>query len=187
MFGKQAKIFLPRHFNRLLRVAGKGKFPERDRLIVLLATRAGLRACEIARLTWGMVLDANGQVSPTLDVRGSIAKRGSGRRVPMHPELRRALALPGAGENGHVVTARRAALGDGHAVALQTAEGKIIKEQKTQLERGRSSGRKHGGSRGNLIHRVAAEVGRLKQPGNKRTAQRHQRTCRPQPRCQVMG
>ena len=91
MFGKQAKIFLPRHFNRLLRVAGKGRFPERDQLMVLLATRAGLRACEIARLTWGMVLDANGQVSACLDVRSSIAKRGSGRRVPMHPQLKAAL------------------------------------------------------------------------------------------------
>lgn len=53
---------------------------------------AGLRACEIARLTWGMVLDAHGEVAPTLDVRSVIAKRGSGRRVPLHPDLRQALA-----------------------------------------------------------------------------------------------
>ena len=91
MFGKQAKVFLPRHFNRLLTVAGKGRFPQRDRMMVLLATRAGLRACEIARLTWGMVLDANGKVSGSLDVRSSIAKRGSGRRVPLHPQLKAAL------------------------------------------------------------------------------------------------
>ena len=58
---------------------------------MLLATRAGLRACEIARLTWGMVLDANGSVSGSLDIRSSIAKRGSGRRVPLHPQLKAAL------------------------------------------------------------------------------------------------
>ena len=92
MFGKQAKVLLPKHFKKLLAVAGQGRFPERDRLIVLLATRAGLRACEIARLTWGMVLDANGEVAATIDIRGAIAKRGTGRRVPLHPELRHALA-----------------------------------------------------------------------------------------------
>ena len=90
--GKQAKIFTPRNLRRLLTAAKHGRFPQRDQLIVLLATRAGLRACEIARLTWGMVLDANGHVSVTVDVRSAIAKRGSGRRVPLHPQLREALA-----------------------------------------------------------------------------------------------
>ena len=93
MVGKQAKILSPRNVRQLLAVAGRGRFPERDRLIVLLATRAGLRAAEIARLTWGMVLDADGDVAPILDVRASIAKRGSGRRVPMHPKLRKALVI----------------------------------------------------------------------------------------------
>lgn len=40
----------------------------------------GLRDCEIVRLTWGMVLYANGQVGPVLDVRAQIAKRGGGAR-----------------------------------------------------------------------------------------------------------
>jgi integrase len=91
MVGKQAKILSPRSVRKLLTLAGHGRFPQRDRLIVLLATQAGLRACEIARLTWGMVLDPNGQVAPVLDVRASIAKRGTGRRIPMHPKLRKAL------------------------------------------------------------------------------------------------
>ena len=51
MIGRQAKILSPRNVRKLLLVAGRGRFPERDRLIVLIATRAGLRACEIARLT----------------------------------------------------------------------------------------------------------------------------------------
>ena len=80
--GKQAKIFTPRNLRRLLTAASKSRLPQRDQLIVLLATRAGLRACEIAGLTWGMVLDANGHVSATVEVRSAIAKRGSGRRVP---------------------------------------------------------------------------------------------------------
>ena len=91
MVGKQAKILSGRNIRQLILIARQGRFPDRDRLIVMLATYAGLRACEIARLTWGMVLDADGQVSSNLDVRGSIAKRGAGRRIPMHPKLRRAL------------------------------------------------------------------------------------------------
>lgn len=91
MIGKQAKIFSPRNLRRLPAVAGRSRWPERDRLIVLLATRSGLRACEIARLTWAMVLTPDGAISATLDIRPSIAKRGSGRRVPMHLQLRKAL------------------------------------------------------------------------------------------------
>ena len=91
MIGKQAKVLSPGDLRRLLSVARRGRQPDRDRVIVLLAMRAGLRACEIAGLTWAMVLDANGRMSSMIEVRGVIAKRGSGRRVPMHPELARAL------------------------------------------------------------------------------------------------
>ena len=43
------------------------------------------------RITWGMLLDADGQVAPTVVVRAPIAKCGSGHRVRMHPKLRKAL------------------------------------------------------------------------------------------------
>jgi integrase/recombinase XerD len=38
-----------------------------------------------------MVLDPHGQVGPTLVVENRIVKRHSGRRIPLHPELRKAL------------------------------------------------------------------------------------------------
>ena len=53
--------------------------------------KAGLRACEIARLDWSMVLDARGRVADCLAVSDVIAKKRGGRRIPMHPYLRRAL------------------------------------------------------------------------------------------------
>ena len=65
--------------------------PARDKVMVLLSVKAGLRACEIANLDWSMVLDARGKVADTLAVRDVIAKKRAGRRIPMHPELRRAL------------------------------------------------------------------------------------------------
>ena len=93
MIGKQAKVLSGRNVKTLLVVAGRGRLANRDRLIVLLAVHAGLRACEIARLTWGMVLDADHRVGHVIDVRDSIAKRGAGRRIPMHANVRRALTV----------------------------------------------------------------------------------------------
>jgi integrase len=60
-------------------------------VIVLLSAKAGLRACEIARLDWSMVLDARGEVGPVLNIEDRIAKKRGGGRIPLHPDLRQAL------------------------------------------------------------------------------------------------
>ena len=75
----------------MLRRVSHSSFPARDRAMILLSIKAGLRACEIAGLDWSMVLDAQGHVSGTIHVRDVIAKKRGGRRIPMHPDLRRAL------------------------------------------------------------------------------------------------
>ena len=93
MLGKQAKVFSARSLRHLLRVAGRGRDGDRNRLIIYLSVYGGLRACEIARLTWAMVLDPQGHMATAIEVRHTIAKRGRGRRVPMHPRLRRALIV----------------------------------------------------------------------------------------------
>jgi integrase len=76
----------------MLRYVSRSSFPARDRAMILLSIKAGLRACEIAGLDWSMVLDPLGRVSGTINVRDVIAKKRGGRRIPMHPDLRRALA-----------------------------------------------------------------------------------------------
>ena len=91
MPGKQAKVITPPMLRRMLRYASGAPFPLRDRAIVLLSVKAGLRACEIANLDWSMVLDATGAVGGTLVIVNAIAKRRSGRRVPIHPGLRASL------------------------------------------------------------------------------------------------
>ncbi len=91
MPGKQAQRITPPMLNRILRYASKTAFPHRDRVMILLSVKAGLRACEIANLDWSMVLDARGNVADTVAVRDAIAKKRAGRRIPMHPDLRRAL------------------------------------------------------------------------------------------------
>ena len=52
MAGKQAKILSVGDVNDLLVFASCTRHPFRNRLIVLLAAKAGLRAGEIAKLTW---------------------------------------------------------------------------------------------------------------------------------------
>jgi integrase len=91
MPGRQAGLIVPSVLRQVLAHIRHSRFPARDRVIVLLSVRAGLRAAEIAQLDWSMVLDVRGQISDTIAVRDAIAKKGSGRRVPMHQDLRRAL------------------------------------------------------------------------------------------------
>ena len=92
MPGKQAKILSLVDVNDLLVFAGCTRHPVRNRVIVLLAAKAGLRAGEIARLTWDMVLDPTGDVGPVVELRDIAAKNGGGRLIPVHPDLRHALA-----------------------------------------------------------------------------------------------
>jgi integrase len=91
MAGKQAKIITQADVSRLIRLVRRHRYPLRDRVILLLSVKAGLRACEIAGLTWAMALDAKQQVGRILEVRDVISKRGRGRLVPLNDELRRAL------------------------------------------------------------------------------------------------
>jgi integrase len=93
MAGKQAKILSVTDVNDLLVFASCTRHPLRNRVIVLLAAKAGLRAGEIANLTWDMVIDAGGQIGNVIELRDAAAKNGSGRLIPLHPDLRPALAI----------------------------------------------------------------------------------------------
>ena len=92
MAGKQAKILSVGDVNDLVVFASCTRHPLRNSVIVLLAAKAGLRAGEIANLTWDMVLDPTGDIGSMIELRDFAAKNGSGRLIPLHFELRRALA-----------------------------------------------------------------------------------------------
>jgi integrase len=91
MAGKKAKILSLGDVSDLLIFASCTRHPPRNRVIVLLAATAGLRACEIAKLTWDMVLDPIGDVASVIELRDIAAKNGRGRLIPAHPDLRQAL------------------------------------------------------------------------------------------------
>jgi integrase len=113
MAGKQAKILSADQIDDLLFFAERSRHPIRNRLIVLLSAKAGLRAAEIAKLTWDMVLDANGNVGRTLELQDKVAKKRGGRSIPLHADLRTDLikALRHADGYGPVIVSER-----GHAM-----------------------------------------------------------------------
>jgi integrase len=92
MPGKHAKTLSDHQLKCLLFFACNTRNPVRDKLIVLLSVKAGLRAGEIAKLTWDMVLDPTGDIGGVIELRDCAAKKGSGRLIPIHPSLRAALA-----------------------------------------------------------------------------------------------
>jgi integrase/recombinase XerD len=92
MAGKQAKILTDEQISRLLIYTNTQRNPLRNKCIALLSIRAGLRAAEIAKLDWSMVLDPSGAIGSAIELRDHAAKKGSGRLIPLHHDLRAALA-----------------------------------------------------------------------------------------------
>jgi integrase/recombinase XerC len=91
--GKQAKALRKAELQRLLNHVSHTRHPERDRVVVLLSFKAGLRAVEISRLTWSMVTTATGELADAISLPNGASKgKGGGRTIPMHAELRAALA-----------------------------------------------------------------------------------------------
>jgi integrase/recombinase XerD len=86
MAGKQAKTLTRQQVRAALHRARRGRYPDRDRVMILLSVKAGLRAGEIANLTWLMVLDADGRLGHRIELHDSAAKKRSGRTIPLHPE-----------------------------------------------------------------------------------------------------
>jgi integrase len=109
MAGKQAKILSDDQLSDLLLYASCTRHPERNRLIALLSAKAGLRAGEIAKLTWDMVIEPGGDVGPAIELRDNAAKNKSGRRIPLHPALRQALVTwrDISGTTGNVIRSER--------------------------------------------------------------------------------
>ena len=84
MLGKQAKILSDDNIRDLLAFTTLTRYPTRNRVIVLLSVKAGLRAGEIANLTWAMVTDPVGNIGPVIAVEDRIAKKKSGRVISVH-------------------------------------------------------------------------------------------------------
>jgi len=109
MPGRQAKTLSAADLNDLLVFASCTRHPLRNTVMGLLSAKAGLRAGEIANLTWNMVVDTNGQISGLIELADTAAKKCSGRIIPVHPDLVAALAAwrKIAPQSDHVIASER--------------------------------------------------------------------------------
>jgi integrase len=109
--GKQAKTLSKGQVEAVLGYLAKTRHLARNRVIFLLSAKAGLRAKEIARLTWWMTNDSRGEIGRMICLQDSASKGKSGRMIPISEELRTALVeyrqtVPHAGP--HVICTERA-------------------------------------------------------------------------------
>jgi integrase len=91
MARKRAKVLSNDTIDDLLLFAETTRQPLRNKVIVLLSIKAGLRAGEIAHLRWDMITDPAGNIGTTLELPDTAAKKGSGRTIPLNGGLRTAL------------------------------------------------------------------------------------------------
>jgi len=107
--GKQAKVLSDTQVRAVLAHLGSdGGNAARNQLMVLLSVDAGLRAKEIAGLSWSMVTDAQGTVSDAIRLTNAASKGKSGGIVYMSKRLKAALVEFGDGKvlEGNVIQSR---------------------------------------------------------------------------------
>lgn len=110
---KQAKILT----DAQIRAALAAVTDPSDRIMIVLSVKAGLRACEIAALTWPMVTDAEGQISDHIALPDVATKgKSGGRQIPMHQDIAGELAKA-ADRGGFVVRNSRGHRTNGKAIA----------------------------------------------------------------------
>jgi integrase/recombinase XerD len=113
MLQRKAKTLGPKQVAAvLIHIAGT-RHPSRNRVVFLLSLRAGLRAKEIAALTWAMITDPQGMLSDAIHLPNSAAKGASGGVIPMSRDLREALSelqsvVPRSHPSDRVVETERA-------------------------------------------------------------------------------
>jgi integrase/recombinase XerD len=96
--GRQAKVLSEAQIRAMLAAVDGKATTARDRTMILLSVRLGLRAKEIASTTWSMLTDAERQLGDVLALPNSASKGKGGRELPLPRDVRMALAaLYGAG------------------------------------------------------------------------------------------
>ena len=89
--GKQAKILTKKQIDQLIWYVGTLRHPLRNKVIVMLSVRAGLRAKEVASLTWSMITDADGDIGTSIHLTDKASKGRGGRIIPLNMKLRQTL------------------------------------------------------------------------------------------------
>ena len=90
--GKQAKILTRQQVDAVAYHIGKRRNGLRNKVVLYLSVRAGLRAKEIAELKWTMILGADGEVGSHINLTNQASKGQSGRIIPINKELKALVA-----------------------------------------------------------------------------------------------
>lgn len=88
---KQSKTLSDHQINALLGHVSRRRNSSRNRVIVLLSVKAGLRAKEISRLKWSMLKDSDGKIGDSIHLENQASKGRSGRVIAMNRMLRDSL------------------------------------------------------------------------------------------------
>jgi integrase len=88
---KQAKVLTKAQQEAVLAYLGTTRNAARNKVIFLLSSRAGLRAIEIASLTWSMLTDPSGAIGEAIALQNTASKGKSGGIVWLNKELKQAL------------------------------------------------------------------------------------------------
>ncbi len=92
--GKQAKILTNKQQELLLTYLDNSRYPLRNKVILLLSFKAGLRAKEIAEITWSMVCNAEGKIGTEINLTNKASKgKYSGRIIPLQKQLKNFLEM----------------------------------------------------------------------------------------------
>lgn len=89
--GKQAKTLTKQQVDFIHTYLGTRRHGLRDQTMFLLSVRAGLRAKEIAGLTWEMILTSNGEIGDAIHLTDIASKGRGGRIIPLNKQLRQSL------------------------------------------------------------------------------------------------
>ena len=97
---KQSKTLNKDQISLIKTFLSKKRNGLRNVTIFLLSVKCGLRAKEISRLQWNMILDSDGNMSDFIQLPNSAAKGKSGRIIPLNKEVKETLiSLFGASKN----------------------------------------------------------------------------------------
>lgn len=88
---KQAKTLSKAQIQMVTRYLGGKRHSKRNIAMFLLSVRAGLRAKELSLVCWKHLVGSDGQLNDYLTLPNTASKGNSGRMVPLHSDLKKAL------------------------------------------------------------------------------------------------
>lgn len=119
--GRQAKTLSKGQIEAVVGYLNSTRHPLRNRVIFYLSVKAGLRAKEIAHLTWPMVTDPSGIVGDFIRLEDRASKGRSGRIIPINATLkieleRLRVVTRSITERGYVIRTERASRTSAQAI-----------------------------------------------------------------------